>query len=367
MRRRNRMRRDGADGPVGLLPAVSAGVAALSLLFCLALVVPVACLAPEMLVDEHAVHSSEEGCVLRWMKPASARRLRPVVPVVSVAPSMVASGGAAYVSPEQVMQEMEELVESESPLDEDFPMLQMELLGDFDAGLSASVLWGAFYDLSRSKAGAPTGLTSGRELQSVVKKFLKLEGQNPLSRFYRLPITSYASSFLHLEADAARVPEMFCREDVLLPPAWVAVYGGRVEAPVSGTIRFVGSGNARMAVCFNSRVVLESGPCLASPSKKENPGALAIGSAIKVKEGVSYPVCIIIAGMEHRTGFALLWEHVSGKSGVAKETVPAGKRFYTFRTNICTPDDSNIEETQGKGSEWPALDLDSPVWRVRRW
>ena len=117
------MRRDGADGPVGLLPAVSAGVAALSLLFCLALVVPVACLAPEMLVDEHAVHSSEEGCVLRWMKPASARRLKPVVPVVSVAPSMVASGGAAYVSPEQVMQEMEELVETEYPLDEDFPML----------------------------------------------------------------------------------------------------------------------------------------------------------------------------------------------------------------------------------------------------
>ena len=265
------------------------------------------------------------------------------------------------------MQEMEELVETESPVDEDFPMLQMELLGEFEAGLSASELWGAFYDLSRSKAGAPTGLTSGRELQSVVKKFLKSEGQNPLSRFYQLPSTLYASSFLHLEADAAWVPETFCREDVILPPAWVAVYGGRVEAPVSGTIRFVGSGNARMAVWFNSRVVLESGLCLASPSKKENPGALAIGSAIKVKEGVSYPVCIIIAGMEHRTGFALLWEHVSGKSGAAKETVPAGKRFYTFRTNICTPDDSSIEETQGKGSEWPALDLDSPVWRVRRW
>lgn len=294
-----------------------------------------------------------------------------VYSAVCLAPGPVAessavsvTGAAAHVSLEQVMQEMEELVATEPPHDIDFPLLQMELLGDFDGRLPASVLWGTFYDLSRNKGGAPTGLVNGKELESVVKNYLNSRDWGKLARFYRFPPTLYSSCFLRPVADAARMPGEFRWQSGQLPPAWVATYRGRVESPVSGTIRFIGTGDVYLAVCFNSRVVLESGSCLASTPKSENPEKLAVGTAIKVKEGEVYSVLVILAGSGNEAGFGLLWEHVSGKSAAGSEGVLTDVRYYLFRTSFCTPyadgDDGALEQC----GQWPAFNPDSPIWMV---
>ncbi|MBR5196321.1 MAG: hypothetical protein IKW48_09325 [Akkermansia sp.] len=344
--------------PLLALLSVIGGGGVLVVVFLLALVYSAVCLAPGPVAESSAV-ATEEPILL----PRQCRMV-PEGPEISVLPAMSVTGAAAHVSLEQAMQEMEGLVATEPPHDIDFSMLQMELLGDFDGWLPASVLWGTFYDLSRNKGGAPTGLVNGKELESVVKNYLNSRDWGKLARFYRFPPTLYSSCFLRSVADTACMPGEFRWQSGQLPPAWVAAYRGRVKSPVSGTIRFIGTGDVYLAVCFNSRVVLESGSCLASTQKSENPEKLAVGTAIKVKEGEVYSVLVILAGSGNEAGFGLLWEHVSGKSAAGSEGVLTDARYYLFRTSFCTPyadgDDGALEQC----GQWPAFNPDSPIWMV---
>lgn len=340
-----------------LLSVIGGGVA-LVLVFLLALVYSAFCLTMRPVSEPMAAAPVEP------VIPLHQCRMVPVGPEISVLPAVSVTGAAAHVSLEQVMQEMEGLVATEPPHDIDFSLLQMELLGDFDGWLPASVLWGTFYDLSRNKGGAPTGLVNGKELESVVKNYLNSRDWGKLARFYRFPPILYSSCFLWPVADAARMPGEFRWQSGQLPPAWVATYRGRVESPVSGTIRFIGTGDVYLAVCFNSRVVLESGSCLASTQKSENPEKLAVGTAIKVKEGEVYSVLVILAGSGDVADFGLLWEYAPEKNEAGKEGESADTRYYLFRTNLCTPDDNDVVEVQCQGKKWPIFDPDSPIWMV---
>ena len=335
------------------LPVIGGG-AVLVLAFLLALMYSVACLVPESIVasPEPSVLSPRQCCIV------------PVGPEISVFPAMMVSGGDASVLMKQVMQEMEIQVAAETPRGVDFPLLQMELLEDSDGGMPASVLRGVFYDLTRDKSGASAGLVNGKDVQSVVRGILESGNSGMLARFWRFPPLLYSSCFLHPVADAARVSEAFRWQSDYLPSAWVAVYCGRVVAPVSGIIRFVGMGKAYMAVNFDSRIVLESGSCQNSTQKNENPGDLAVGAAIKVTEGESYPVVISISGAENCPHFALLWEHVSEKNVAVEEGVSADVQYYLFRTKLCTPDDSSAEGVENKVRKWSDFNPDSPIWMV---
>ena len=340
-----------------LLSAIGGGVA-LVLVFLLALVYSATCLGPEF-VGEPLVAVPGKPLL-----PLCQRRMVPRVPELLVIPAMRVPGGAALVSHEQAMQEMDGPVETPSPSDVDFPLLQMELLGDLDAGLPASLLWGTFYDLTRSRGGVPSGLLGGKEQQSVVKNCLNSNDWRGMSRFWRLPSVLYGSCFLYPVEDIALLPEMFSWPSGSLPLAWMAAYSGRVVSPVSGTSRFVGTGNAYLAVRFNSRPVLESGSCLISGWRDANSRKSAAGAAIKVKEGEIYSVCIILAGSGNVADFGLLWEHVSGETADGKERLSTDARYYLFRTNLCTPVTGGSDETQGTCGKGPVFEPDSPVWRV---
>lgn len=342
-----------------LLSAVGGGVV-LVLVFLLALVYSATRLVPEPAGELVAVVPAEPVLSLRQ------RRMVPMVPEISVIPGMVMSGGTAFVSPEQTMLEMEGLVETEPPCDPDFSMLQMELLGEFDVGMLCSELWGTFYDLTRSRSGAPSGLKNGRKQQSLVKKCLNSNDWSGLRRFWRLPASLYSSCFLYPMADAAQLPEMYRWPPCSLPSAWIAAYSGRVVSPVSGTIRFVGTGSTYLCVCFNFRPVLESGSCLASARGDANSRRCTTGAAIKVKEGEVYSVYIILAGSENVADFGLLWEYVSENPVAGQAGMSSDNRYYLFRTNLSTPDDNDVIEAQRQGKKWPEFDPDSPVWMVYR-
>ena len=344
--------------PLLALLSVIGGGGVLVVVFLLALVYSAVCLAPGPIAESSAV-ATEEPILL----PRQCRMV-PVGPEISVLPAMSVTGAAAHVSLEQVMQEMEGLVETEPPHDVDFPHLEMELLGDFDGGMPASVLRGKFYDLTRNRGGAPTGPVNGKEFQSVVNKCLYSWDWSIMGRFWRLPATLYSSCFLYPLADAAQLPEMFSWPSGSLPSSWMAAYYGRVESPVSGTIRFVGTGGTYLGVCFNSLPVLESGSCLVSAQGDEGLHSLAAGASIKVKEGEVYSVCIIVAGSGNVADFGLLWEYAPEKNEAGKEGESADTRYYLFRTNLCTPDDNDVVEMQCQDKKWPIFDPDSPIWMV---
>lgn len=345
-------------GPLHSLLSVIGGGVALVLVFLLALVYSAFCLTMRPVSEPMAAAPVEPVIPLRQC------RIVPTGPEISVLSAMMVPYVSALESVELVMQEMEGLVETEPPHDVDFPHLEMELLGDFDGGMPASVLRGKFYDLTRNKGGAPTGLVNGKEFQSVVNKCLYSWDWSIMGRFWRLPATLYSSCFLYPLADDAQLPEMFSWPPGSLPSSWMAAYYGRVESPVSGTIRFVGTGGTYLGVCFNFQPVLESGSCLVSARGDENPHSLAAGAAIKVKEGEVYSVCIIVAGSGDVADFGLLWEYAPEKNEAGKEGKSADTRYYLFRTNLCTPDDNDVVEVQCQGKKWPIFDPDSPIWMV---
>ena len=348
-------------------------------------------------------------------------------PSSTVAPSIIVSTGAAPVAMAQLDIQMDDSADDGLSLDMGIGM-DVGLgddLGEGGSGMgsssgSGSALEGTLYDLKQSKAGAPTKVAPGgkvdkNELYSTVGAFMKSWSKSTLARFYTSPAKLYASNFFLPMANASLAPDAFQCAQKVKPAAWVVVYRGKVKSPVSGTIRFVGTGDDFIGVRFGGKMVLEAGYRLPSCYKKNDLshvhisggdhakykariqsgedkvhkqyefinypgintwnneiGGLTAGSTIQVEEGTSYPIEIAITEEGGKFGYVLMWEFLKGKGNnpgkpVTKNgKVSGGKKFYIFRTNFSMPNKEELKKLIGKHSagemEWPDFDPDSPIW-----
>lgn len=348
-------------------------------------------------------------------------------PSNSVAPSVIVSTGAAPVAMAQIDIPMEDSADDGLSIDIGIG-LDTGLgddLGEAGSGMGSSqpagsALEGTLYDLKQSKGGAPTRVAPGgkvdtNELYSTVSGYLKNWSQSALARFYKSPAKLYASNFFLPMAHASLAPAAFQCAQKVKPAAWLVVYRGKVKSPVTGTIRFVGTGDDFLGVRFDGKVVLEAGYRMPSAYKKgdlsmvhisgpglakhkariksgedkahkayefinypgidtwnNEVGGLTAGNPIKVKEGVSYPIEIAITEEGGKFGYVLLWENMTDNPVTKNGKVTGGKKFYVFRTNFSEPEKGALTDLMGTHAvkdengqvkiEWPEFESDSPIW-----
>lgn len=348
-------------------------------------------------------------------------------PSNTVAPSVIVSTGAAPVAMAQIDIPMEDSADDGLSIDIGIGLDTGlgEDLGEAGGGMGSSqpagsALEGTLYDLKQSKGGAPTKVAPGgnvdtNELYAAVGGYLKTWSQSALGRYYKSPAKLYASNFFLPMAYASLAPDAFQCAQKVKPAAWLVVYRGKVKSPISGKIRFVGTGDDFIGVRFNGKCVLEGGYRMPSAYKKgdlsmvrisgaDHPkhkgriksgedkahrnyefinypgiatwnneiGGLTAGDVVQVKEGTSYPIEIAITEEGGKFGYVLFWEHVSDNPVAKNGKVTGGKKFYLFRTNFSMPEKAELEKLMGKHAvkdkdgnvvmEWPEFDADSPIW-----
>lgn len=277
-------------------------------------------------------------------------------------------------------------------------------LGDGNRGGSA--LEGTFYDLKQTRNGSPMA-NSPNETARVINEFMKNWNEGSLSKYYQSPTKLYASNFCLPSCKAEYAPAAYQCKDKVRPSAWIAVYRGKVKAPFTGTMRFVGTGDDVLMVRFNGRTVLEAGWCIPSTygqagdvgtrGSVNNPeaqayhkaieekrdanhkgyefimrpelgkwsrelGGLTAGEEIRVEEGKSYPIEVLVSEIPGGAfGFVLLTQQRT-------EVGFDNNKFDLFRTNFSNPTKAELEsminaEGCGMGAmEMPVFNEDSPVW-----
>lgn len=343
-------------------------------------------------------------------------------PSNTVAPSVIVSTGAAPVAMAQIDIPMDDSADDGLSIEVGIG-LDTGLgddLGEAGSGMGSSqpagsALEGTLYDLKQSKGGAPTkvapsGNVNKDELYSTVSGYLKNWSQSALGRFYKSPAKLYASNFFVPMARASLAPEAFQCVQKVKPAAWLVVYRGKVKSPITGKIRFVGTGDDFIGVRFGGKVVLEGGYRLPSayqkgdlskvhisgadhtkhkariksgedkahkeyefinypgiPTWNNEIGGLTAGNVINVKEGVSYPIEIAVTEEGGLFGYVLMWENLTDNPVVKGGKVSGGKKFYLFRTNFSEPNKEELKKLIGKHSaggdmQWPEYEADSPIW-----
>ncbi len=348
-------------------------------------------------------------------------------PSNTVAPSVIVSTSASAVAMAQIDITMEDSEDDGLSIDMGIGMdTGLGELGEGGDGMgssqpSGSALEGTLYDLKQVSRGgawtkvAPNGNVNQDELYSIVSSFIRGWSQATLSRYYKSPAKLYASNFFVPMANASLAPDAFQCAQQVKPAAWLAVYRGKVKSPVSGTIRFVGTGDDFIGVRFNGKTVLEGGYRLPTAYEKgdlskvrisgadhekykariksgedkahgdyefinypgistwnREIGGLTAGKSVPVTEGNVYPIEIAVTEEGGKFGYVLMWEWVKGKGSnpgnpvVKNGAVQGNKRFYLFRTNFSEPNKEDLKALIGKHSagemEWPEFDKDSPIW-----
>lgn len=295
-----------------------------------------------------------------------------------------------------------------------------EGLGDGGSGLGSSkgggsALEGTFYDLKQTKSGSPTGIQQkgpNEEFKQfeVLHEFMKGGWrESTLAKYWQAPTKLYATNFYLPVCEDRYAPVAYQCDDRVKPARWVAVYRGRVQAPVSGKFRFVGTGDDVLAVRFNNKLVLEAGYRIPTRFDKNRPhafwisgnnsgerkaylegiasgkdkdhkgyefitmpetqiwnneiGGLTAGTVFEVKQGQNYPIEILISEQGGKFGFVLFIQNVTnGPDG--------SKNFDLFRTNFAEPDKAELEKLlngylNGIGNmQCPAYNKDSMVWKA---
>ncbi len=277
-------------------------------------------------------------------------------------------------------------------------------LGDGKGGGSA--LEGTFYDLKQTRQCSPMA-NSPNETARVISDFMKSWNAGALSKYYQSPTKLYASNFCLPSCKAEYAPAAYQCKDKCQPSAWIAIYRGKVKAPFTGTMRFVGTGDDVLMVRFNNKLVLEAGWCIPStygqpgdvgtrgsmnnpeaqayhqaiadgkdsahhgyefitrpelPKWNRELGGVTAGEEIKVEEGKSYPIEVLISEVPGGAfGFVLLTQQkVDGKYD--------NNKFDLFRTNFSNPTKEDLEklisaENCSMGAmEMPVFNQDSPIW-----
>lgn len=266
-----------------------------------------------------------------------------------------------------------------------------------------STLEGTFYDTKLSRSGTkPTNL-SETEFLNILNSFITHGwNESAFNRFYRSPHKLYISHFYISMSNAEDAPKAFKCDARIKGSRWVAVYKGKVKAPVSGRFRFVGYGDDALVVRFNNENVLDYGwyqiavksqtagyewqevmkgagskdktrqlkaagineypmkfyKYTSTPHWNQTIGGLGGGKVFSVEEGVVYPIEVLVSEIPGGSfGMALMIEEVDEKRPMrdAKTRAPI---LNLFRTNFSDPG----QETK-KPNAFPFLE-DSYVWPV---
>lgn len=329
---------------------------------------------------------------------------KPASPSHDVAPSVIVAVGTAPV----------QMAVIDVPVSDDSDGMGLELgvgigtggigdgignggngLGD-EGGSGGSALEGTFYDLKQTRNGSPMAHNNNSTVE-VLHEFTKNWNAGALAKYYQSPTKLYASNFCLPNCKAEYAPIAYKCKDKVQPAHWVAVYRGKVKAPVSGTIRFCGTGDDTLCVRFNNETVLESGWTIPStnvhaggesPAYRQNAqsgndpahkgyefitrpelptwsnrlGGLTAGKEIKVEEGKTYPIEIMISEIPGGAfGFVLLTQQ-KGQTGYDNN------KFDLFRTNFSCPTAAELEKMISEDGcsmgrmEFPVFNQDSPIW-----
>ena len=396
--------------------------AALSLTFALTLTFTVIVFATDPPAEFLAYVPPAEDLPPRPVPTTPQLSSKAATPSETVAPAVIVSTGAAPVAMAQLDIPMDDSADDGLSIEMGIG-LDTGLgddLGDAGGGMGSSqgggsALTGTLYDLKQTKGGAPTKVAPGgkvdkNEHYGVVCNFLKGWSQASLNRFYKSPTLLYASNFFVPMAKASLAPEAFQCVQKVKPAAWLVVYRGKVKSPVTGKIRFVGTGDDFIGVRFGGKLVLEGGYRLPSnwvkgdlskvhisggdhekhkariksgedklhknyefiqypgiPTWNKEIGGLTAGDPINVKEGTVYPIEIAVTEEGGMFGFVLMWENLTSNPVVKNGKVQGGKKFYLFRTNFSEPNREELKKLIGKHSgggemQWPEFEADCPIW-----
>ena len=266
-------------------------------------------------------------------------------------------------------------------------------LGSTESAFSA--LEGTFYDLKKYKNGRSTGINGGweehdRVIEALAESFrFDAWDAAALDQYYQANTRLYAAYWYLPGARANYAPLAFgvgnadkpVSQWECKPSAWVAVYRGKVLAPVTGKFRFIGTGDDFLAVRFGGKTVLDAGYRLPTRWDAKNPraawvsgskeanayhnaiaqgkdpqrkhyqfikgipgcsvwdaelGGLTAGTPFDVTEGEAYDIEIAIAEIPGGIfGFVLFIEQLDAE-GKPWDTTP-GKKYDLFRTSTSNP------------------------------
>lgn len=266
-----------------------------------------------------------------------------------------------------------------------------------------STLEGTFYDTKLNRSGTkPTNLPES-EFLDIVNSFITHGwNESAFNRFYRSPHKLYISHFYISKCNADDAPKAFKCDERIKGSRWVAVYRGKVEAPISGRFRFVGYGDDALVVRFNNENVLDYGwyqmgvkantasedwlksmqgtgdrdkirklkaaginefpmkfyKYSSTPHWNQTIGGMGGGKVFSVEAGKVYPIEVLISEIPGGAfGMSLLMEEVDEKSPQMDEKTKT-PILNLFRTNFSDPG-----AEMKKDNAVPFLS-DSYIWRV---
>lgn len=223
-------------------------------------------------------------------------------------------------------------------------------------------LCGHIYDYTQTKDSRPSQFANDYSqsnnlpwMRPQVTRFIESGwNERTLERYFRGPQQLFVHQFFIPQSVDSTAPKAFGAEGKMKGSAWIAIYKGSVQSPVTGEIRFCGNADNFLVVRFNRKNVLMF-DCGNRPSPTSSvPGMrtpASVGEWIKVREGSWYDMNVLIGDAGGLFSAALFYER-KGEGG----------RRYLFRTEATN--NSEIIE-QDKGDLPRDLDPNSPVWGCR--
>lgn len=285
--------------------------------------------------------------------------------------------------------------------------------GDGSGGKFGNMLQGIFYDLKQLKGRkGPSGVRSNDTVCAVMQEFVngswtkKVDSNGTISypfldKFYSSSVRLWNSCFYIPLMPAENAPAAYGCEKEVATGAWVAIYSGKVIAPVTGRIRFVGGADDLIAVRFDNKLALDYGyfsfslgvtlnqdyrnammrkgtpsaailesveklPAYADPVKIYNftnspANGFATGRIIEVQEGQAYDIEIMISEMPGGVFHAGLFiEYMDDNESLASYDSRGNRILPLFSTNGAIP---AAEQGDDKGKYVP-FSPDPRIWRT---
>lgn len=256
------------------------------------------------------------------------------------------------------------------------------LPGDSSGNPSGFV--GTLYDFKEFSSGGKTGMKAD-DCRALIARFVEYEWDAKV-------FAEYASHSVYVGAGLFFCPIMKVEEAVPFrdeiqekvgPHRWAAVYRGRVKAPKTGRLRFVGGGDEMLAVRFDGKLVLDHGRTKALSRNQERGvdardcffyesagsvwnaelGGLRAGMPFDVVKDRWYSMDVLVASLDSSTfGVALLVD--DGESAGQKVDDDGVPVFPLFRTLFLLPPDRDAARMKDGsfGRYSVPYDADSPVW-----
>lgn len=259
---------------------------------------------------------------------------------------------------------------------------------------SGSQFCGRFWDLKKTESGAPSPMsevTANQAVLALLSRFYNGKWSDQIfSKFFESKLKLYTSCFFMPQAKDQEAANAYDpgRKMGLKPSRWVAVYRAQVQAPKTGTFRFVGAADSVMGVRFNGQNVLECGfHLLSTPTwngatedadtkgktyvkyKSCEPwnemfGGFVAGEPFRVQGGNWYNMEVLVSEIGGGDfGFCLLIDDMEESQKPKKDGAPL---YHLFRTAFVNPTAAEIYETvkykSDNGETDPPYDEDSSVW-----